>query len=394
MILHVDMDAFFASIEQAINPRLKGKPLIVGSRDSKMHTVVCAASYEAKALGIDSGMASAEAFRLCPNLEFVAADQSKYIWTSEQIFTLLKTYGYETVYASIDEFQLDLGGDVGGDVSPWGEPSPGGRNVPWIIQQHIQDSFNITASVGVAKNGLLAKLASKLNKPNGVTIITEDNLTEVLAKTPAKKLRGVGEKTEELLRNLGINTCLDLYLKTPDFLERHLGKYGLNLYAALHSKEDFAGEEYDAGPKSVGHSYTLPRASKTPGFIRAWIRLLSEMVAERLRQKNLVSNTVHLWLNGPELGNFSAQKTYQQATDDGYEIYRKSLEILARTGPRMPAIRALGVSCSSLSESHYAPLFNEQKRREALLQTMDKINAKLGDGSIFPAVVTRTRKMQ
>src|SRR3990167_361794 len=100
MILHIDMDAFFASIEQAINPHLKGKPLIVGSRNSRLHTVVCAASYEAKALGIDSGMPSAEAFKICPNLEFVPADQSKYIWTSEQIFGLLKGYGFEAAHAS------------------------------------------------------------------------------------------------------------------------------------------------------------------------------------------------------------------------------------------------------------------------------------------------------
>ena len=102
MILHIDMDAFFASIEQAVNPRLKGKPLIVGSRKNKLYTVVCAASYEAKVLGINSGMPTKQAFRLCPNLEFVPAEQSKYIWTSEQIFELLKAYGFRLNYASID----------------------------------------------------------------------------------------------------------------------------------------------------------------------------------------------------------------------------------------------------------------------------------------------------
>src|SRR4030042_969113 len=109
MILHIDMDAFFASIEQAVNPRLKGKPLVVGSRDNKLHTVVCAASYEAKALGIDSGMPSDEAFKLCPDLKFVAAEQGKYIWTSEQILGMLQGYGFQVEYVSIDEFQLDIG---------------------------------------------------------------------------------------------------------------------------------------------------------------------------------------------------------------------------------------------------------------------------------------------
>src|SRR3989338_2978203 len=109
MFMHIDMDAFFASIEQAVNPRLKGKPLIVGSRNNKMHTVVCAASYEAKTHGIDSGMPSAEAFKICHDLEFVAAEQGKYIWTSEQIFEMIKKYGFEAAYVSIDEFQMDIG---------------------------------------------------------------------------------------------------------------------------------------------------------------------------------------------------------------------------------------------------------------------------------------------
>ncbi|MDO8488906.1 MAG: DNA polymerase IV, partial [Candidatus Omnitrophota bacterium] len=155
MILHIDMDAFFASIEQAINPRLKGKPLIVGSRSSKMHTVVCAASYAAKALGIHSGMPSREAFARCPNLEFVAADQAKYIWTSEQIFGLLKGYDLPLNYASIDEFQMD--------ISSCQNPVSLGKEV----KEQIYANFNITASVGIAKNWLLSKLASKLNKPDG-----------------------------------------------------------------------------------------------------------------------------------------------------------------------------------------------------------------------------------
>lgn len=381
MILHIDMDAFFASIEQVVNPKLKGKPLIVGSRNSKFHTVVCAASYEAKACGIDSGMPSIEAFKLCPNLEFVPAEQSKYIWTSEQIFEMLKEYGFEVAYASIDEFQMDIL-----------ENNP--QELAENIQKRIYETFNITASIGVAKNWLLAKLASKINKPNGIAIITEANLTETLKKTAVEKLCGVGQKLTQVLHDLGVKTCLDLYLKSVNFLEKNLGKYGLNFYISLHSTDCFDSNENESEPKSVGHSYTLPRASKNPVFIKAWIRLLSEMVAERLRQNNLVSNTVHLWLNGPEIGNFGAQKTFQQAIDDGYEIYLRSLKIMAKFGQKTPKIRALGITCSNLATSNYPPLFKEQKRREDLIKTMDKINSRFGDGSIYPAIIDLTKKMQ
>ena len=249
MILHIDMDAFFASIEQAINPRLKGKPLIVGSRPDKMHTVVCAASYQAKALGICSGMNSREAFSICPQLQFVTADQSKYIWTSEQIHDMLKIYGFRLNYASIDEFRMDI----------LNHPQP--TTLAEDIRQRIHSRFNITASVGIAGNCLLAKLASKLNKPNGIAIMDDSNLEPILARAPVDKLCGIGKSTNILLRSLGLETCLDLYLKSPQFMQRHLGKAGLNLYAGLHSSESFQEEPLeDNQPKSIGHSYTFPRA--------------------------------------------------------------------------------------------------------------------------------------
>ncbi|MFA6217028.1 MAG: DNA polymerase IV [Candidatus Omnitrophota bacterium] len=375
------MDAFFASIEQAINPRLKGKPLIVGSRNNKMYTVVCAASYEAKAYGISSGMASKDAYQLCPNLEFVPAEQSKYIWTSEQIFEMVKTYGFEVSYASIDEFRMDIDK----------EPQP--FILAKTIQKQIEDRFHITASIGIAKNCILAKLASKLKKPNGIAILTEKNLTQALAQTPVQKLCGVGKKSQTSFNSLGIQTCLDLYEKTPDFLQRFSGKNGLNLYAALHATEHFSQEIKEEAPQSIGHSYTLPRASKTPRFIKSWLRLLSEMVAERLRQKNLTSQTTHLWLNGPEIGNLMAQRTQEQATNDGYEIYARTLRIMVKIAPRPALVRALGITCSSLHTPDYPPLFTEQKRREALIKAMDKINTKLGEGSIIPAVITLSRKI-
>jgi DNA polymerase-4 len=381
MILHIDMDAFFASIEQAINPRLKGKPLIVGSRNNRMHTVVCAASYEAKACGIDSGMPSWQALQLCPHLEFVPAQQGRYIWTSEQIFQMLKDYGFSLAYTSIDEFQMDINDST--------EPQKLARQ----IQERIYADFHITASIGIAKNWLLAKLASKLNKPNGIAVLTDANLTEILTRVPANKICGVGKNTGQILSDLGVKTCLDLFLKNSDFLTRNLGKYGLNLYLSLHSREGFEPAEEASKPKSVGHSYTLPRATQTPGFIKAWIRLLSEMVAQRLRAQNLLADTVHLWLNGPEMGNLGVQKAFHEGSNDGYQIYQRSLTIMAKIGPKSPKIRALGVTCSGLLPNRYFPLFKEQKRREDLLKTIDKINSRFGEGVIYPGIIELTKRM-
>jgi DNA polymerase-4 len=367
MILHIDMDAFFASIEQAINPRLKGKPLIVGSRGSKMHTVVCAASYAAKVLGIHSGMPSREAFSICPNLEFVAADQAKYIWTSEQIFELLKQYNLPLKYASIDEFQIDLTGHQ--------NPVSLGKE----IKEQIYANFNITASIGIAKNWLLAKLASKLNKPDGLTLINEANFEAILRQTPLNKLCGMGGKNGVNLMADGLKTCWDLYLNLPEFFNHNPFNFDEN-----------PGKSSEK-PKSVSHSYTLPRAQTNPQVIRAWIRVLSEMVATRLRQQNLVSATVHLWLNGPEIANFGAQKTFGEPSKDGYEIYQRALKIMAKSTLKNPKIRAIGVTCSNLTWQVYQPLFNEEIRREGLIQALDRINNRFGEGSIYPAITVLTR---
>lgn len=161
---------------------------------------------------------------------------------------------------------------------------------------------------------------------------------------------------------------------------------------SLHSSERFDGLQEDEKPKSIGHSYTLAKASETPGFIQAWIRLLSEMVARRLRQQNLAANTVHLWLNGPQIGNFAAQKTYFQATNDGYEIAYRCLKIMAKIGSKTPKIRALWVTCGNLAFDQNLPLIKEEKRREELLKAVDKLNNRYGDGCIYPAVISLAKK--
>ncbi len=367
MILHVDMDAFFASIEQAINPRLKGKPLIVGSRGNKMRTVVCAASYAAKALGICSGMPSRQAFAICPNLEFVSADQAKYIWTSEQIFALLKGYDLPLNYASIDEFQMDLSA----------HPNP--LTLGKEVKEKIYANFNITASIGIAKNWLLAKLASKINKPNGLTLINAENFETVLRQTSLDKLCGLGGKTGQVFMAQGLKTCWDLYSNLPGFFDEKQGDAPL-------FKRTVPGIT-----KSISHSYPLPETKINPRVIQSWIRLLSEMVATRLRQQNLVSATVHLWLNGPEIGNFLAQKTHNLSTNDGYEIYQRALKIMAKSGLKNPRIRAIGVTCGSLSWGIYQPLLSEEIRREGLIKALDRINNRFGEGSIYPAITTLAR---
>ena len=395
MILHIDMDAFFASIEEAINPRLRGKPLIVGSRGNRMHTVVCAANYAAKALGIHSGMPTKRAYSIYSKLEFVAADQAKYIWTSEQIFELLKGFNLPVNYASIDEFQLELSG------SPDLNPVSLGKE----IKAQIYANFNISASVGIARNWLLAKLASKLNKPDGLTLIDDSNFEQILRKASLDKLCGMGGKNGQILMAKGLKTCWDLYLNLPEFFNTFDNAQTQTPQGALLSVDPEQGRRVNNDPskfnenpgkssekpKSISHSYTLPRDQINPQVIQAWIRMLSEMVATRLRQQNLTSVTVHLWLNGPEIGDFGAQRSYQTPTNDGYEIYQRALKIMSKASFKNPKIRAIGVTCSGLSWGDYSPLLSEEVRREGLIQALDRINNRFGEGVIYPAITALTR---
>ncbi len=192
----------------------------------------------------------------------------------------------------------------------------------------------------------------------------------------------MGGKTGASFVAQGLKSCWDLYLNLPEFFNESYDNSG--------KLEENPGKSNET-PKSISHSYTLPTVKINPQVIRAWIRLLSEMVASRLRQQNLVSATVHLWLSGPEIGNFGAQKTHQLATNDGYEIYQRILKIMTKSVLKNPRIRAIGVTCSSLSRGTYQPLLSEDIRREELIKALDRINNRFGEGSIHPAITDLTR---
>jgi len=380
MFLHIDMDAFFASIEQAVNPHLKGKPLIVGSRHKKYHTVVCAASYEAKALGIDSGMSTRDAFILCPNATFVPANSARYIFTSERIFELLKDFSPNLEYLSVDEFLLGLDG-LG--KSPY--------DIALRIKQTIKDNFGINCSIGIAPTRILAKLASKLDKPDGLKIITPNDLPGLFDDLLVEVLCGIGPSLKARLNLLCIISLRDLFEAPRDLLISHFGKVGYWLYEALRTNMDVPVEPVDTSdtpPKSIGHSYTLARATANKEAIFAWIRLLSEMVSQRLREQNLEAKTVHLYLVGPDINRgFSTQKTFDQPTLDGYELYRRCNRIITLNRGVDFRVRALGVSTSNFKVSESIFLLDEDRKRSRLLKAIDAINSKIGEWSIFPASV-------
>lgn len=382
MFMHLDMDAFFASIEQVINPKFKGRPLIVGSRDGRFNTVVCAASYEAKAFGIDSGMLTQEAFRLCPYADFVAADSARYVYTSRKIFELLQDFSPEVEYASIDEFVIS----PEGLESIFGPPEAMARK----IKERIRREFSLTCSIGIAPTRILAKLASKLDKPDGLMAIEKQGFLEVLKDTPVEKLCGVGPALKAGLNNMGVLSCLDLYRIPEKVLAGRFGKVGLWMYEAvrLHNQDSpvEAANCPKEPPKSIGHSYTLPQPVSQKTTVFAWIRMLSEMIAERLRRKNLEAKTVYLCLSGKS-SRLSRQRTFLEATNDGREIYERCRHILAASNFTPAQIRFVAVSTSNFDHPQRPFIIKELNRREALGAAMDQINRRFGDWTVFPAAL-------
>lgn len=389
MLLYIDMDAFFASVEQQINPALKGRPVIVGSRDKKYKTVVAAASYEAKAYGIDSGMPTWKAFKLCPHAAFVACDSARYTYVSREILALLEPFSPDIRHTTIDEFDLAVDG-----LEPhFGSFLTLGR----IIKDRIKEAFGLTCTIGIAPTWILAKLACKLNKPNGLFLLTEANLNEVIQEVPISKVCGIGPALTRYLGALGITTCDRLKNTPQNVLIDNFGRAaGQWLFEALRTRENFTFQkgpvEAREMPKSVGHSYTLPRDTSDPKIILAWLRMLCEMVAERTRKYGLVGRTTGLWLSF-ENESFFRQKTHPIPTHDGWEIFTRARAIYGQRaiyGPKKAhfrAIRALGVHLTGLEKDQTPPLLPSQKRREDLLGAMDRINGRFGDWTLYPAVI-------
>lgn len=389
MILHIDMDAFFASIEQRINPHFRGKPLIVGSRDNKYRTVVCAASYEAKAYGIHSGMMTKDAFKICPWACFVPSDSAKYSYVSHGIFRLLHDFSPDVEHATIDEFDLKLDG-LGSLFSSYLE-------IGKHIKKGIKDIFGLTCSIGVAPTWILAKLGTKIRKPDGLILINESNIDIIIDNLPVEKICGIGPATQNLLNTLGITTCKQLKDTPENILINNFGQsLGHWLYAVLRFEENVSFNKGPAeasnSPKSIGHSYTLPGQITDPETILTWLKMLCEMVAERLRKSQLSGRTITLMLNSTN-DTFFRQKTYRLPVHDGWEIFSRTHAILAQNKAKIRAVRALGITVSGLIPNNNPPLLTEQKRRETLLKSLDRINAKYGTWTIAPAVLSTLKKI-
>jgi DNA polymerase IV len=375
-IAHVDMDAFYASVEQRDRPELRGQPVIVGA-DPKGRGVVSACSYEARVFGVRSAMPISRAYRLCPHGVYLPVDMAKYARVSRQIMGLLGEFSPLVEPVSVDEAFVDL---TGTDTL-WGPPPEGVRR----IKVRIRAETGLTASAGLAANKFVAKVASDLKKPDGLVVVPPGGEAEFLAPLPIERLWGVGKATAKELQALGVTTIGQLQRLAPAVLVARLGPHGPDLLALAFGRDARAVEPFSP-PKSMGAETTFGRDCRDPATLQDTLRGQAERVARELRAEGLAACRVTLKLRWADFRTFTRSHT-GDPTQDGLEIYRRAATLLARE-PLIQPVRLIGVSASTFRvEAHgQLPLLDPAVvRRERLARAVDRITGRFGTSAIVPA---------
>lgn len=373
IVLHIDMNAFFASVEQQTNPELQGKPIAVIGRG---RTVVTTASYEARAFGVKTGMNTWQAKQACPHIIFVIGDNRRYTHTSSEIMNMMRDYTPLVEVFSIDEAWMD----VTHSLSIFGSP----ENIAYQIKARIKHRFGITCSIGIAPNKLLAKLASEMKKPDGLTRILPEEVSRILERMPVKELCGIGRKMERRLLMMGIQTCGELGRYDVARLTRKFGIIGEQLHRMGCGIDDspVVPAEDQEDVKSVGHSMTLERDIDSRRDILKYLLQLSEMVGRRARRYGVAGKTIHLAVRFSDFSMIGKQQTRKEHTNQSDEIFNEAVSILDSLDLNQP-IRLLGVRITNLCyQRQQLPLFEDERRKVLATSAMDEVNDKYGNFTV------------
>jgi DNA polymerase-4 len=378
MILLVDMDAFFASVEQLHHPALRGEPVIVCG-DPERRGVVTAASYEARPFGVRAGMPLPEARRLCPQAHYVEGNPEKYVAISLRLLELYLEFTPDVEPFSVDEAFLSVK-----------ETSlEGASAIARSIQQAVDGRFSLGATIGVGPNKLIAKMATGVRKPRGLTAMSIEDFQRWFWDKEARELWGVGDQLAERLQAMGISTVGDLAHAEESRLRGAFGVIGPQLKEAACGHDDTPLVPYHQGvdPKSMGHEVTLARDSGEATYLKSVLLRLSDQVARRLRSEGFRGRTIALKLRDSNFVTHLRQTTLDGFTGDHRVIYENVLRLWERQW-KGDAVRLLGVTVTGLERAEHAPqseLFPPHARDERLRDTLDRVRDRLGEASLVPA---------
>jgi len=381
-IIHLDMDAFYPAVEVLDKPELKGKPVIVGG--TKKRGVVSSASYEARRFGVHSAQPIATAIRLCPDGIFMPVRMSRYKEISEQVFAIFHSFTPLVEPLSIDEAFLDLTGAE----RLMGQTEVIARK----IKETILKKTGLTVSAGVASSKFVAKIASDIDKPDGLTVVQPDRVRSFLDPLPVKKMWGVGKVTQQALARLSVKTFKDLRQIPVEILEKKFGERGTVMHL-LSMGIDERDVEPGREPKSIGHEQTFMKDILNPDQARKEILSLANRIALRMRRDEVRGSTVSLKVKYSDFTQIIRAATLPEPTDDSMEIYSTACRLLKKTAVGKRPVRLLGISLSQLSfreGEKQLMLFDQDKgyqKRKNLNTALDSICDKFGEKSIRPATL-------
>jgi len=379
-ILHVDMDAFFVSVELLKRPDLLGKPVLVGGTAGR--GVVAAASYEARRFGVNSAMPMSIALQRCPNAVVLRGDYASYAKYSKQVMTIFGQITPLVEPLSIDEAFLDVSGARRLHGSP--------AEIAWTIRERVRAETGLTCSIGVAATKYVAKVASSRAKPDGMLVVPASHTIEFLHPLPVSALWGVGRVTEESLLRLGLRTVGDVAAMPHDALERAVGPALASRLERLANGIDPRDVHTTRTEKSIGHENTFGHDLTDPDEIRRELLRLSDNVAVRLRKAGLVGRTVVLKLRYGDFRTVTRSRTLAEPTDVARRIYDEASDALTELVGDGARVRLIGVRAEHLrATGSGAMLWDPDEEWRDAERTIDEVTAKFGKGAVRPATLVR-----
>ena len=382
-ILHVDMDAFFAAVEQRDHPELRGKPVIVGSPPDQ-RGVVATCSYEARAFGVHSAMPSREAYRRCPQAAFLPPNMDRYAAVSRQVFAIFERFTPLVEPVSVDEAFLD----VTGSQRLFGDPP----TIAASVRAAIQKETGLTASAGVAGNKFLAKLASESHKPDGLTVVPREraDILAFLAPLPVGRLWGVGKVMRELLEGHNYRVIGDIQRASETALAAVIGHHAAGHLLRLAFGEDEREVATDGEEKSISREHTFSVDCRDPAQLHSVLLDLADDVGRRLREANKFAGVGRLKLRWADFQTLTRQRVFPAPVCDDFTLRRLALELF-EAEPRLQPVRLIGFGVSSFAVERHQQLnlFDDatvrRDRDEKLCHTVDRLREKLGRTQLIRA---------
>ncbi|MEV8133376.1 DNA polymerase IV [Pseudarthrobacter oxydans] len=377
-IMHVDMDAFYVSVELRTRPELRGRPVIVGFPADR--SVVLSASYEARAFGVKSAMPMAVASRMCPQAVIIEPRHKLYYEVSAQLMAIFGSVTELVEPLSVDEAFLD----VTGAIRRLGAP----RGIGEMIRRRVASELGITASVGIAESKFVAKIASTRCKPDGLLLIGPDETVPYLHSLPVGALWGVGAKTSDVLARMGIRTVADVAATPVSTLKRMLGATGEHVHQLSWGIDHRAVTPIRL-EKSIGAEETFAVDTGDDALLHRELLRLSHRTASRLRSSGMVARTIALKLRFADFSTITRSRTVQTPVDSAQLIYAVALQLLESVGDRTMTVRLVGVRAEQLEEAARTSLQLSIDRRDenwrAAEQVLDEVARKFGSKSVLPA---------